>query len=68
MEIWDEQIAPPDGRSNPRVVKKPRSKFPSKKHDSQRASVKLQPLNFNILNPAGDRMPGTTVTLPSYLP
>lgn len=50
MEIWDEQIPPPDGRSNPRVVKKSRAKFPAKKSQHRGAGVKLLPLTFNILS------------------
>ena len=52
MEILDEQISEPEGRSNPRVVKKTRAKFPSKKLIHKRAGDKLEPLTFSILNNA----------------
>lgn len=52
LEILDEQIPPPEGRSNPRVIKKRTSKFPSKKPVHRGAGVKQQPLFFHILNSA----------------
>jgi len=52
MEILAEKIPARQGRTNPRVVKKPRSKFPSKKPMHRRAGVKQQPLTFSILNTA----------------
>lgn len=51
-EILDEQIPERECRSNPRVVKKPVSKFPSKKPAHRGTGVKLQPLTFDILNTA----------------
>lgn len=52
MEILDEQIPEPEGRSNPRVVKKTRAKFPSKKPIHNTAGGKLEPLTFFVLNTA----------------
>ncbi len=52
VEILDEQIPPPEGRSNPRVVKKRISKFPSKKPVHRGVGVKKEPLTFHILNTA----------------
>ncbi|WP_236141694.1 hypothetical protein [Nostoc sp. CMAA1605] len=40
------------GRTNPRVVKKTRSKFPSRKPIHSGAGTKRQPLTFFILNTA----------------
>jgi hypothetical protein len=51
-EILDEQIPEREGRSNPRVVKKTRAKFPSKKPIHKGAGVKLQTLIFSVLNTA----------------
>jgi hypothetical protein len=51
-DILDELIPEPEGRSNPRVVKKTRAKFPSKKPIHKGAGVKLAPLTFSILNTA----------------
>ena len=51
-EILDEQIPPPEGRSNPRVVKKTRAKFPSKKPIHKRSGVKLETFSFSLLNTA----------------
>ena len=51
-EILSEQIPEPEGRSNPRVVKKTRAKFPSKKPIHRGQRVKLQTLTFSILNTA----------------
>lgn len=52
MEILDEQIPAPEGRSNPRVVKKTRAKFPSKKPIHKGSGVKVEMLSFSILNSA----------------
>jgi hypothetical protein len=52
MEILDEKIPEPEGRSNLRVVKKPVSKFPSKKPIHKGTGVKLEPLTFSILSTA----------------
>lgn len=51
-EILDEQILEPEGRSNPRVVKKTRAKFPSKKPIHRGQGAKLETLTFSILNTA----------------
>ena len=51
-EILDEQIPEPEGRSNPRVVKKTRAKFPSKKPLHRGQTAKLETLTFSILNTA----------------
>ena len=51
-EILDEQIPEPEGRSNPRVVKKTRAKFPSKKPIHKKAEVKIETLSFSVLNTA----------------
>jgi hypothetical protein len=52
MEILDEQIPEPEVRSNPRVVKKTRAKFPSKKPIHRGSGVKREPLTFSVLNSA----------------
>jgi len=52
MEILDEKIPPRQGRSNPRVVKKPRSKFPAKKPLHREVGVKGHLLSFTIVNTA----------------
>lgn len=52
MEILDEQIPEREARSNPRVVKKPISKFPSKKPMHRGTGVKREPLTFSILSTA----------------
>jgi hypothetical protein len=52
LEILDEQIPAKEGRSNPRVVKKTRAKFPSKKSIHKGTGVKLAPLTFSIFNTA----------------
>ena len=52
MEILDEQIPETEGRSNPRVVKKTRAKFPSKKPIHKGAGVKKETLSFSVLNTA----------------
>jgi hypothetical protein len=51
-EILDEQIPPKEGRSNPRVVKKTRAKFLSKKPVHKGAGVKFKTLTFSVLNTA----------------
>ncbi len=52
MEILEQKIPLRQGRVNPRVVKKPRSKFPSKKPIHRAAGTKFQPRTFFILNTA----------------
>jgi hypothetical protein len=52
MEILDEKIPPRQERSNPRLVKKTRSKFPSKKPIHRGIGTQRQPLNFSIINTA----------------
>ena len=52
LEIAAEQIPARQGRCNPRVVKKPRSKFPAKKPIHRVGEVKRQPLTFSIPNTA----------------
>ena len=52
MEILDEKIPPRQGRRNPRLVKKPRSKFPSKKPIHRGIGTQRQPLIFSIINTA----------------
>jgi hypothetical protein len=51
-EILDERIPAPEGRSNPRVVKKTRAKFPSKKPIHKGKGVKIETLSFSVLNTA----------------
>ncbi|MBW4642713.1 MAG: hypothetical protein KME23_06885 [Goleter apudmare HA4340-LM2] len=51
-EILDEQIPELEGRSNPRVVKKTRAKFPSKKPIHRTQTAKLQTLTFSVINTA----------------
>ena len=51
-EILDEQIPERAHRSNPRVVKKPISKFPSKKPMQRGTRVKRSALTFCILSTA----------------
>jgi hypothetical protein len=51
-EILDCKIPPRQGRSNPRVVKKPRSKFPAKKPIHRGTGVKNAPLSSTILSTA----------------
>ena len=52
-DIFAEQIPPRQGRHNPRVVKKPRSKFPSKKpiHRTSLAQNNLLFPFLTLLNP-----------------
>ena len=45
-EILEQEIPPRQGRTNPRVVKKPRSKFKSKKRSHRGGITQLQPLTF----------------------
>ena len=45
-EILEQEIPPRQGRINPRVVKKPRSKFKSKKRSHRTGTTQLQPLTF----------------------
>ena len=52
VEILEQKIPPRLGRVNPRVVKKPRSKFPSRKPLHTGAGTKFQPRTFFILNTA----------------
>ena len=52
MEILDEKIPPRQHRSNPRLVKKTRSKFPSKQPVHRGTGTQRQPLNFSIINTA----------------
>ncbi|MEO1433758.1 MAG: IS4 family transposase [Cyanobacteria bacterium J06633_8] len=47
-EILDLEIPPPQNRSNPRVVKKTRSKFKSKKRHHRNNSTPRQQLSFQI--------------------
>ncbi len=52
MEILEQTISQRQGRKNPRVVKKPRSKFPARIPLPRGAGTKRQPLTFFILNTA----------------
>ena len=45
-EILEQEIPPRQGRTNPRVVKKPRSKFKSKKRSHRSGQTQLQPLTL----------------------
>lgn len=51
-EILDEQLPEREHRSNPRVVKKTRAKFPSKKPLHKGTGVKNQTLTFSVVNSA----------------
>ena len=51
-EILDENIPKRQGRNNPRVVKKPRSKFLSKKPVHRGTGTQRQELHFSILSTA----------------
>ncbi|MEH2438041.1 MAG: hypothetical protein V7K25_28090 [Nostoc sp.] len=51
-EIKDLKIPPPQHRSNPRVVKKTRSKFPSKKRCHRNNGTPRQLLSFQIFRKA----------------
>ena len=48
-EILDQKIPPPQHRTNPRVVKKPRSKFKSRKRCHRGNGTPKQQLSFLIL-------------------
>lgn len=52
QDLLAEQIPPRQGRHNPRVVKKPRSKFPSKKPIHRTMSSAPKQLTFSIFNSA----------------
>ncbi len=59
VEILDEQIpervrvaSRREGRSNPRVVKKTRAKFPSKKPIHKGSGAKIETLKFSVYNTA----------------
>ena len=52
LEIAAEQIPARQGRSNPRVVKKTRSKFSAKKPIHRGSGVKREALTFSIPNTA----------------
>jgi hypothetical protein len=47
-EILDNQLPPKQGRTNPRVVKKPRSKFKAAKQSHRGQGTQLQRLNFRV--------------------
>ena len=51
-EILEQEIAPRQGRTNPRVVKKPRSKFLSRKRSHRGHVTQYQPLSFAISQPS----------------
>ena len=51
-EIYDEQIPEREGRSNPRVVKKTRAKFPSKKPIHKGTGAKIETRTFYIISTA----------------
>jgi hypothetical protein len=51
-EILDEQIPEREGRSNPRVVKKTRAKFPSKKPIHKGVGATIETLKFSVYNTA----------------
>ncbi len=50
-EIQEQKISPRQDRTNPRVVKKPRSKFKSRKRCHRGHGTQLQPLTFAISQP-----------------
>ena len=50
--ILDVKIPLRQGRSNPRIIKKPRCKFSSKKPMHRGTGIKSSPLIFSILNTA----------------
>jgi hypothetical protein len=52
QELLDAQIPPRQGRVNPRVVKKPKSKFPTEKRHHLNQGTQRQQLNFAIPNSA----------------
>ena len=47
-EIAEQVIPPRQGRTNPRVVKKPRSKFRARKPIHRTGFTQLQPLTFAV--------------------
>ena len=49
LDLLDQQIPPRQRRSNPRVVKKTRSKFPSRKSKHSGHGTQRQQLNFSIV-------------------
>ncbi len=51
-EILDAQIPARQGRVNPRVVKKPRSKFPAKQQQHSNLGTQHQQFTFAIPNSA----------------
>jgi len=51
-EILDLEIPPPQGRTNPRVVKKTRSKYKSKKRSHRNNGTPRQQLSFQISSKA----------------
>jgi hypothetical protein len=51
-EILDTRIPERQGRVNPRVIKKPRSKFPTKKRAHLNQETQPQQLVFSISNTA----------------
>ena len=51
-EILEQEIPPRQGRTNPRVVKKPRSKFLSRKRSHRGHGTQIQPLTFAISQPS----------------
>jgi len=51
LEILDTVLRPRVHRNNPRVVKKPVSKFKSKKVKHRGTGIKMNPPVFKILNP-----------------
>ena len=51
-EILEQKIPPRQGRTNPRVVKKPRSKFPSRKRAHRGHGTQFQSLTFAVSQPS----------------
>jgi len=51
LEIIDATLPQRVERNNPRVVKKPVSKFKSKEVKHRGTGIKMKPRVFNILNP-----------------
>ena len=51
-EILEQEISPRQDRTNPRVVKKPRSKFKGKKRAHRSGTTQLQPLTLALAPPA----------------
>ena len=52
-EIAEQIIPTRQGRTNPRVLKKPRSKFKGKKRIHRTGFTQLQPLTFAVVSRAG---------------